>query len=494
MPRRRQGSSSRLSTSRAPCKGKGIMIEDENNQHSSDSASDIHPIYSEKSRINRMNSQLVEIQPGELKFIFELKKQSSCSVRLTNNTKRYVAFKVKTTTPKKYCVRPNVGVISPQSASDFTVTMQSQGVAPPDMVCKDKFLIQSTIVPDGTIDEDIDSSMFSKDDGKYIQENKLRVVLISPPNSPVLSPINATLNQGLVPEASILKDPVLSKVEILTPPHMLAKSLEGSKMLNGGGLKPANLEELNPIKGTELKPKEGVIKSHGLKPAKIAEFKPKEDVIDREELETTKDAELKLRKAVFNVEELKPAMDAELNQRKVLIDSKELKPVMDAELNQRKVLIDSKELKPATDAELNQRKGVIHSDELKPEKNTEWNPSKEAVNSEELQPRKDTESKLIKDVEFETVKAVEELKLVKDIEEMKAKLNELRTKLSEAEVTISKLTEERRLSIKERKNLLGELEMLKSNAVVKNVQVGYPFLFVCMVALVSFVLGCRLLP
>ncbi|KAK4849717.1 hypothetical protein QYF36_000159 [Acer negundo] len=420
-----------------------------------------------------MNSQLVEIQPRELKFIFELKKQSSCSVRLTNNTKHYVAFKVKTTTPKKYCVRPNIGVISPQSASDFTVTMQSQGVAPPDMLCKDKFLIQSTIVPDGTIDEDIDSSMFSKDDGKYIQENKLRVVLISPPNSPVLSPINATLNQGLVPEASILKDPVLSKVEILTPPHMLAKSLEGSKMLNGEGLKPANLDELNPIKGAELKPKEGVIKSHGLKPAKIAEFKPKEDVIDREELETTKDTELKLRKAVFNVEELKPAMDAELNQRKVLIDSKELKP--------------------ATDAELNQRKGVIDSKELKPDENAEWNPSKEAINSEELQPRKDTESKLMKNVEFKAVKAVEELKLVKDIEEMKAKLNELATKLSEAEVTISKLTEERRLSIKERKNLQGELEMLKSNAVVKNVQVGYPFLFVCMVALVSFVLGCRIL-
>ncbi|KAK3200481.1 hypothetical protein Dsin_023896 [Dipteronia sinensis] len=422
-----------------------------------------------------MNSLLVEIQPKELKFIFELKKQSSCSVRLTNNTQHYVAFKVKTTNPKKYCVRPNVGIISPQAASDFTVTMQSQGVAPPDMVCKDKFLIQSTIVPDGTIDEDIDSSMFSKDSGKYIQENKLRVFLISPPNSPVLSPINATLNQGLVPEASILKDPVLSKVEILSPPHMLAKSLEGSKMLNGEGLKPANVEELNPIECAELKPKEGVIKSHGLKPAKIAEFKPKEDVIDRVKLETTKDAEVKPRKAVFNIEELKSAVDAELN-------------------HPRKVIIDSKEIKPATDAELNQRKGVIHSDELKPEENTEWNPSKEVINSEELQPRKNTESKLTKDVEFETVKAVEELKLVKDIEEMKAKLNELTTKLNEAEVTISKLTEERRLSFKERKILKGELDMLKSNAVVKNVQVGYPLLFVCMVALVSFVLGCRLLP
>lgn len=39
------------------------------------------------------------------------------------------------------------------------VTMQAQRTAPPDMVCKDKFLIQSTSVPAGTIDEDITPSM-----------------------------------------------------------------------------------------------------------------------------------------------------------------------------------------------------------------------------------------------------------------------------------------------------------------------------------------------
>lgn len=41
------------------------------------------------------------------------------------------------------------------------VTMQAQAVAPPDMVCKDKFLIQSTVVPVGTTDEDITASMVS---------------------------------------------------------------------------------------------------------------------------------------------------------------------------------------------------------------------------------------------------------------------------------------------------------------------------------------------
>ncbi|OMO77429.1 Major sperm protein [Corchorus olitorius] len=45
---------------------------------------------------------------------------------------------VKTTSPKKYCVRPNVGVIMPKSICDFTVTMQAQREAPPDMICNKK--------------------------------------------------------------------------------------------------------------------------------------------------------------------------------------------------------------------------------------------------------------------------------------------------------------------------------------------------------------------
>lgn len=137
-----------------------------------------------------MYSDLVEIAPRELKFIFEPKKQSSCTIRLINKSQNHVAFKVKTTSPKKYCVRPNTGIIKPRASCDFTVTMQAQKAPPPDMACKDKFLVQCTVVAEETVEEDITSAMFSKDDGKYVQENKMRVILVSPPGSPVLSPIN----------------------------------------------------------------------------------------------------------------------------------------------------------------------------------------------------------------------------------------------------------------------------------------------------------------
>ncbi|KAJ6359892.1 hypothetical protein OIU77_003990 [Salix suchowensis] len=167
-------------------------------------------------------TQLLEILPKELKFIVEVKKQSSCLIQLTNNTHHNVAFKVKTTSPKKYSVRPNVGIVDPKSTFEFVVTMQAQKVAP-DMACRDKFLIQSTIVPVGTTEKDITPSMFAKDNGKHVEEVKMRVALISPPESPVLSPINGVLKQGPFFEPSVLKDPVENRVEILAPPQTIAK-------------------------------------------------------------------------------------------------------------------------------------------------------------------------------------------------------------------------------------------------------------------------------
>lgn len=45
--------------------------------------------------------------------------------------------------------------------TSYLVTMQAQREAPPDLVCRDKFLIQSTVVPVGTNDEDITSATVS---------------------------------------------------------------------------------------------------------------------------------------------------------------------------------------------------------------------------------------------------------------------------------------------------------------------------------------------
>jgi hypothetical protein len=144
-----------------------------------------------------MHTELLRIQPGELKFPFELKKQVSASIQLVNSSEYYVAFKVKTTSPKKYCVRPNTGIVLPHGSADVTVTMQAQREAPPDMQCKDKFLVQSVIAPPGTLAKDVTQDLFNKEPGRDIHEAKLKVLYV-PPQPP--SPITESNEEGLSPK------------------------------------------------------------------------------------------------------------------------------------------------------------------------------------------------------------------------------------------------------------------------------------------------------
>ncbi|XP_022718948.1 vesicle-associated protein 2-2-like isoform X2 [Durio zibethinus] len=322
----------------------------------------------------------------------------------------------------------------PKSVRDFKVTMQAQREAPPDMICRDKFLIQSTVVPVEATDEEITSATFVKDSGRYIEENKLKVTLVSPPHSPVLSPINGTMNQGIDYDASIAKEPVFNKVGIIAPLLTVAK-VEESKMI---------------------------------KPTKDMEWKPRKDMFYAEDLKPTKDAELKLRNDV-NIEDLKLTKDIELKND-----------------------VNVEDLKLAKDGELNPKNNNFNSKESKPVKDAESKPVEDILDTEELKSVKQKEFNALKDGKVKTLKTVEEIKFAKDVEEMKSKLNDLESKLGEAEATISKLTEERRLSTQERKILQEELALLRKKTNLRRVQVGFPLLFVCMVALISVLIGCHL--
>ncbi|KAI9099044.1 hypothetical protein K1719_024811 [Acacia pycnantha] len=365
-----------------------------------------------------MSLGLLQIEPKELKFTFEQKKQSSCSVQLTNMTHHYVAFKIKTTSPKKYSVRPHVGVLMPKSSFSFVVTMQVQRTALVDLMCKDKFLIQSTIVPDGTTNDDITSSLFVKDSGRYIEEEKLKVALVSPFHSAEASPVNGDIKKGLAHGT----DKIFSKDEIVSPEHMVVRNAE------------------NKIDNDKLKHE----KDMKLKPAKDRVFEAVKDVEeqkpDKAVPEVSKDLELNIAK---DVEELKSEKAAEL---KISKGEEELKLMESIE-----------KLEVSKDADFNT-----------------------AMNFEEPKPDREAKSE-----------GVEELKLMASIEEMRLKLDEFESKLNEAGATISKLREERKASSLETKILQEKLADL-SRRDARKVQVGFPLLYVCMVALICVFLGCRL--
>ncbi|XP_065857018.1 vesicle-associated protein 2-1 [Euphorbia lathyris] len=126
-------------------------------------------------------AQLISVHPDELKFVFELDRQIFCDLKVVNNTEHHVAFKVKTTSPKKYFVRPNTGVIQPWDSCVIRVTLQAQNEYPPEMQCKDKFLLQSTVVPPHADVDELPPDTFNKDgSGKVVEECKLRVTYLSP--------------------------------------------------------------------------------------------------------------------------------------------------------------------------------------------------------------------------------------------------------------------------------------------------------------------------
>ncbi|KAJ1426477.1 PapD-like superfamily [Sesbania bispinosa] len=95
------------------------------------------------------------------------------------------------------------------------------------MQCKDKFLIQSTVVPFGATEDYITSNMFAKDSGKYIEEKRLKVVLISPPSSPVLLPVNGDMKQDPSNEMIVQKDRVSSGAENIPPPLRVSVEVKG---------------------------------------------------------------------------------------------------------------------------------------------------------------------------------------------------------------------------------------------------------------------------
>ncbi|KAI8057039.1 PapD-like protein [Syncephalis plumigaleata] len=67
---------------------------------------------------------------------------------IQNSNSFPVAFKVKTTTPRQYCVRPNAGRIEPGETVDVQVVLQPMREdPPPDFRCRDKFLVQSVAIP-----------------------------------------------------------------------------------------------------------------------------------------------------------------------------------------------------------------------------------------------------------------------------------------------------------------------------------------------------------
>jgi len=95
----------------------------------------------------------LRIEPEtELKFRGPFTSPVTSILKLSNPTDRRVIFKIKTTAPKRYCVRPNAGVIEPGNNLSVAVVLQPCELE--SSANRHKFMVQAIYAPAGEINQD----------------------------------------------------------------------------------------------------------------------------------------------------------------------------------------------------------------------------------------------------------------------------------------------------------------------------------------------------
>ncbi|KAJ5569937.1 Vesicle-associated membrane protein-associated protein A [Penicillium hispanicum] len=127
----------------------------------------------------------IEIDPPELGFKRPFNQEVCQILHLRNPNQEAVVFKVKTTAPKHYCVRPNSGRIEPGKQVDVQVLLQALKEEPAsDAKCKDKFLVQAVSVTRDMEFANV-TSIFEKSSKASVVERKIRVNWLPSDSTPV---------------------------------------------------------------------------------------------------------------------------------------------------------------------------------------------------------------------------------------------------------------------------------------------------------------------
>ncbi|XP_073833372.1 VAMP-associated protein 33kDa isoform X1 [Musca autumnalis] len=94
----------------------------------------------------QLKAKLIIDPPSELRFRGPFTKQVITTLNLTNPSDQSILFKIKTTAPKRYCVRPNFGVIRAHESASVEICLQPFNFDPFEKN-KHKFMVQSVLLP-----------------------------------------------------------------------------------------------------------------------------------------------------------------------------------------------------------------------------------------------------------------------------------------------------------------------------------------------------------
>ncbi|XP_035244579.1 vesicle-associated membrane protein-associated protein B/C isoform X2 [Anguilla anguilla] len=121
--------------------------------------------------------QVLLLEPQhELKFRGPFTDVVTTTLKLANPTDRNVCFKVKTTAPRRYCVRPNSGVIDAGTSINVSVMLQPFDYDPNEK-SKHKFMVQSLLAPPEMTDME---GVWKEAKPEDLMDSKLRCVFEMP--------------------------------------------------------------------------------------------------------------------------------------------------------------------------------------------------------------------------------------------------------------------------------------------------------------------------
>lgn len=145
------------------------------------------------------SDQILEIDPpNELRFRGPFTEVVSSELKLINPSDKTICFKIKTTAPRRYCVRPNSGVVTPNESVKVSVMLQPFDYDPNEKN-KHKFMVQSLIAPPGDVDQD---AVWKSHDSGSLMDTKLKCVFELPANQATpASSVAETGSSGKSPKA-----------------------------------------------------------------------------------------------------------------------------------------------------------------------------------------------------------------------------------------------------------------------------------------------------
>ncbi|CAI9722264.1 vesicle-associated membrane synaptobrevin-binding synaptotagmin-1-like [Octopus vulgaris] len=172
------------------------------------------------------NLQVLILEPdNELRFRGPFTDVVTANLKLINPTCRAVCFKVKTTAPKRYCVRPNSGLIKPKEQMTVAVMLQPFDYDPSEKN-KHKFMVQTMFAPDGEIESQ--EALWKDVSPENLMDSKLKCVFEMPPVENNVEVLEEAVNQTSVKHAQQERQasPKINNVEA-----ELQKASESNKRL-----------------------------------------------------------------------------------------------------------------------------------------------------------------------------------------------------------------------------------------------------------------------